>query len=67
MIPISYLFNDRQKEPQGENVDEGILGDIGYTIRQRTPFKKKAAMPSTLPSRNPALRRAAAVMNNRLR
>jgi len=64
MIPVSYLFDDDESSKH-ENVDEGLLGDIGHTIKQRTFLRDKPV--TKLPSKNPALRRAAAVINNRQR
>ena len=40
MISITKLFEDPSEASQ-DNVDEGVLGDIGHTIRQRTPFRRK--------------------------
>jgi len=74
MIPVSYLFNDPLNFSKNEdyNVDEMSVPsfrDVAHTGAQllKRPFRRKEVMPTTLPSRNPALLRAAAVMNNKLR
>lgn len=68
MIPVSYLFNDKPKELEGEPVEEfwgtakATAGGLVNRFRDQSKIGK-----SVMPSKNPALRRAAAVMNNRLR
>lgn len=66
MIPVSYLFNDEWKETEGEPVEE-VWGTAKATVGglvNRFRDQRKIGKP-VLPSRNPALQKAAAVMNNR--
>lgn len=69
MISINHLW-PIQEEGDEQPVDEGIVGDLAYSVGKRTPGLRRlyAKKPMTgNVSQSQTVKRAAAVMNNRLR
>jgi hypothetical protein len=65
MLSIHQMLNTVNNQ---ENVDEGFVGDLGYSLGKRMPLIKRIVEPQSkqiLPSRNPTVRKAVAVINNR--